>query len=71
MLFCQFFHLDCKNVNSSDPTFDPNQCGEQCGGNPFSDTTSYCSKGDKCCPSGAQGQECATTCGPYDKNGKQ
>ena len=67
--FLWIFNLDCKYVNASDPSFDPSKCGEQCGGNPFSDLTDFCGKGEKCCPSGSQDTECATECGPYDENG--
>ena len=56
-------------MNASDPNFDPSKCGEVCSINPFSEFTDYCSKGEKCCPSGSFGSECASECGPYDKNG--
>ena len=52
-----------------DGNFDPKDCGEQCGGNPFVTKTSYCKKGQKCCPSGPFEQQCSLKCGPYDSNG--
>ena len=59
----------CKYVNPSDPSFERDQCGEECGGNPFSEVTSFCEKGEKCCPSGPFGKECSAECGPYDIDG--
>ena len=57
-------------METSDRNFNPEDCGEQCGGNPFETTTSYCKKGQKCCPSGQFEEECSPKCGPYDPNGK-
>ena len=46
-------------------------CGERCGNNiePYSNITNFCEKGEKCCVSGPFGEECSTSCGPYDPDG--
>ena len=47
-------------------------CGETCFQNPLlpPNWKFYCQKNMKCCPKGAFSQECSTTCGPYDPEGK-
>ena len=57
------------NATERETTFNPDSCGEECGSSPLSTTSFYCEKGEKCCPSGAFTEECASVCGPYDLEG--
>ena len=60
----------CSSVDIADPSFNAEDCGEQCGSNSFNTITTYCEKGERCCVSGPFGRECSTSCGPYDPEGK-
>ena len=53
-------------TNPNEGRNEPQECGERCHYNPFTDLTFYCQKGEKCCPLGAQGEKCLETCGPYN-----
>ena len=53
----------------SDPNFNPDDCGQTCGGSYEGTTVFYCEKDEVCCPSGPSDQSCAKTCGPFDPRG--
>ena len=45
-------------------------CGEQCHEGVFTEEKHFCNKGEICCPKPPQGEECSTSCGPFDAKGK-
>ena len=49
--------------------FDPDECGDICGGSMEGTTNFFCEKNEICCPSGPSDQTCAITCGPFNING--
>ena len=53
----------------TDPNFNPDNCGQTCGGSYEGTTMFYCEKDEVCCPSGPSDQSCSKTCGPFDPRG--
>ena len=66
---CGLKIFDAIQGTFADPNFNPDDCGQTCGGSYEGTTMFYCEKDEICCPSGPSDQTCAMTCGPFDPNG--